>query len=593
MKKETQPSSSAESGKTKKGAGAYLYPALLTLVFLGVYIFIFDSKINLGGDNAGYYVLGKSISSGQGYSNIHMPDNPAHNHFPPGYPAILALFMHISDSISFLKVLNGLFLLASSWILFSVFSAITGNKRMAFVGAAFVLFNFHLLSYSTIMMSEIPFLFFSLLIIYNFIKSVEQANPFKHPHLYLVILFSSFAFHVRTAGIALVGGIILYLLFQKRFKYLISYLVGFILLAIPWFLRGQASGGSSYVNQLFMVNPYRKEEGMVDLGGLFTRFFKNLERYIGKEIPNGIFPGYEVNYQEDVAIGGIFFGLLLIGLMVFGLIKLPKYRNLFIWYCLGTFAILLLWPEVWFGVRFELPLIPFFSFFALYGLYQLLVLFSNKINLQLNPLVLTVLLLFLLPQVKDLSANADARYPSRFKNYFDVADWVGKNTSEDVVVCARKPTLFYLFANRKTVKYAYSLDYSKVLNGLDSNEVDYVVLDALGYSSTGRYLAPVIQGNPERFKTLLQYPNPDTYLLTYDGSLGYKGPWKKSGQYSIKDGKGRFYQKDRYIEGTWMNNELQGVASTHYADGSVMVARYKNGRLVEVLKDPVEDKPAE
>ena len=75
----------------------------ILLGFLVIYIAVFDTKIDVGGDNAGYYILGKSISSGLGYTDIHLPNaNPA-NHFPPGYPIILSVFMNFSDGFVFLK----------------------------------------------------------------------------------------------------------------------------------------------------------------------------------------------------------------------------------------------------------------------------------------------------------------------------------------------------------------------------------------------------------------------------------------------------------------------------------------------------------
>ena len=42
-------------------------------------------------DGAGYAVLGESLVSGRGYREINEPDSPRHDHFPPGYPAALAL----------------------------------------------------------------------------------------------------------------------------------------------------------------------------------------------------------------------------------------------------------------------------------------------------------------------------------------------------------------------------------------------------------------------------------------------------------------------------------------------------------------------
>jgi hypothetical protein len=42
-------------------------------------------------DGAGYAVLAKALTSGQGYRAIDHPDRPRHAHFPPGYPLLLAL----------------------------------------------------------------------------------------------------------------------------------------------------------------------------------------------------------------------------------------------------------------------------------------------------------------------------------------------------------------------------------------------------------------------------------------------------------------------------------------------------------------------
>jgi hypothetical protein len=54
------------------------------------------------------------------------------------------------------------------------------------------------------------------------------------------------------------------------------------------------------------------------------------------------------------------------------------------------------------------------------------------------------------------------------------------------------------------------------LKGLIDANVDYVVLEQLGYSSTARYLYPAIQKHPECFTPVMHLENPDTYLLQFD-----------------------------------------------------------------------------
>ena len=66
------------------------YILILAFTFFKVYNSVFDKKINLGGDNAGYYILGNAIASGQGFTNINTKEKLGHNHFPPGYPLLIA-----------------------------------------------------------------------------------------------------------------------------------------------------------------------------------------------------------------------------------------------------------------------------------------------------------------------------------------------------------------------------------------------------------------------------------------------------------------------------------------------------------------------
>jgi hypothetical protein len=47
-------------------------------------------------DGAGYAVLGEALAASQGYREIDHPDQPRHAHFPPGYPATLAVIWKIT-----------------------------------------------------------------------------------------------------------------------------------------------------------------------------------------------------------------------------------------------------------------------------------------------------------------------------------------------------------------------------------------------------------------------------------------------------------------------------------------------------------------
>lgn len=536
--------------------------AFISLAFIMVYPYIFDKKINLGGDNAGYYILGKAISSGQGYSNIDMPGNPPHNHFPPGYPAILGVFMLFSQSITFLKIINGLFLLGTSMLMFVLLKRFTDNKLLAFSASILLLFNFHLLSFSTIMMSEVPFLFFSTLAMLLFMNSHSEKPFYKNPNFYALIFVSSFAYHIRTAGIALVAGFALYMLIEKQWKMFAAYLLGFAALGVPWFLRGQSLGGSSYLTQLFLKNPYRPENGAMELGDWFSRFGANVTRYVGKEIPNGIFSSLEVGYNED-STSHVLAGILIIAVAIFGIIKLPKYKWLLAGYLLGSFGILLLWPEVWFGVRFLLPLIPFILFLFVFGIYQLVAFLLSKMSISTlpNPLLFLVLILVFLPQVKLLKQAAAEPYLDKFNNYFEISAYAGQNLPSDAIICTRKPGLSYLFSGLKVSSFLNTSDYNEIFKDFEEKGITHVIIDQLGYSQTGRYLVPAIQDNPEKFTLITQLNNPETYLLAYNPKAGYSGEWRvteKDGMFThVREGKGTLTSPDgTTVSGIWKDGQM-------------------------------------
>ena len=76
--------------------GAGLILALLTAVAL----LVGQHNPYLGdyGDDAELLILGQGLATGQGYAWVNTPDVPAHNRYPPGYPALVTLAMVVSGT---------------------------------------------------------------------------------------------------------------------------------------------------------------------------------------------------------------------------------------------------------------------------------------------------------------------------------------------------------------------------------------------------------------------------------------------------------------------------------------------------------------
>jgi hypothetical protein len=298
---------------------------------------------------------------------------------------------------------------------------------------------------------------------------------------------------------------------------MLAYAGGFLLLFLPWLARSSKLGGNSYLSQLVMVNPYRPENGNAGISDLFGRIFKNVERYVTREIPDVIFPFKKIAYMEDIEAWEWVPGILLIALIIIGIWKLTSFRRLAIIYFTTTFIILLLWPNVWVGIRFILPLIPLLVMAMLTGLQWLLTRISGFLNFKksipLWPIIL--LLYFNISEIQLLRMKTKTGYEPKWNNYFNLAKSFQREGATDLVVSCRKPSLFYLFSETYTTNYKYTQDHEELISDLRMRKVDFIILDQLGYSSTYRYLYPAIQNKPENFEIIAKLDNPDTYLLKF------------------------------------------------------------------------------
>ena len=263
--------------------------------------------------------------------------------------------------------------------------------------------------------------------------------------------------------------------------------VGFLLLAAPWQIRSHQLGGNSYVNQLLRKNPYRPEMGAIELKDWPNRVAMNAKRYFALEITNSVLPFEGIDYKQcvkqlkkeagvdviaitaadsaavkkaqeakpltleekqqsaakrglagakvEIEIMDYITTIILLILMAIGLARMKEHWILIGLYLAGTFGILFLWPEAWFGIRFMLPVVPIMVVLTLHGLLQIPNIITERMN-KPEPWLVGVVVPFVLlfglygsfdKRIEDLEKRAKGVYVSKFKNYFDIASWANKN----------------------------------------------------------------------------------------------------------------------------------------------------------------------
>lgn len=578
----------------------WFYYIILTFIFILVYPYIFDAKLFLGGDNATYYSLAKGIASDFQYISSNHPIPSPTNHHPPGYPFILAIAIKLGvTSLIGLKIVTGLFLLGSVIVTFLLAFRFTSNKVFSGLIAVATLLNMHLLEYSSITMSEIPFVFFLLLTFYAFVKFSDSGYKLKSWSFFLTLFGALALVYIRTQGVAVIGAFIFYLVIEKKYKIAGILAICFILGYLPWQIRSSSLGGSSYVTQLFKVNPYDANSKKMEFTDWRTRIRNNAVRYISKEIPSLVFPVKPTVYNDTSTGKPIpassmqwFFGCLIISFSLFGIWSIKKERWLLLSFFGANFVIFLLWPDVWFGIRFILPLAPLILIPFFVGIKSLLGLFIKHDFVQsgkIYPLFVLPYLLFNYPTINRLHEKAEGKHITNWANYLLVAEWAKDNLKRTDIVVTRKPEIFFFLADTKTKTFPYTDDLNVLKADFDSLKVTHVVFEQLGFSQTGKYLYPLLLKETDRFTMLYslgardavdkdgnKIKTPDgVWLYEYHRDKGYFGKYKNG----VKEGKGSYiYANGSKFEGSWVNDTIEGSGIFYEPNGNSYKGSWTKGK---------------
>lgn len=499
----------------------------LGLIFLGglCSFLVFDPNLSTNGDNAYYIVLGMSLVQGKGLSVICSPGEPPAALVPLGYLLLLAPILALfPENFLLLKLLStALFLLSLPLIML----VIRDRAEKLFLALGVVILsaiNLNLLEFSFMVMTEIPFLFFSLLGLFSLQRSLRSAGSRMTRNeriLFGVSIFSFvFAYYIRAIGVVLLAGLITILALKKRYRLVLLAGLVILCLVLPWALRNQAvADGGGYLDHFMLKNSYNPALGRVTLGDMLARMTSNIKTYGVFIIPKALFPSLypRTGYR---GFSGIFpvLGVIITLVTLAGFIlKIRRSLTFIELYTFFFLAVCIVWPQMWSGMRFLIPVVPFLIYYFLVGLWGVA---ARKI-VRLTPVVSRSLvwLVFIFMVASSLSALVWAserplRYPPEWQNYFSVAQWCREHTPEGNVFVARKPSLFYLHARRQVLNYPYTSDTKEMMAFLAGNRVDYVILDGFTWTgTTAQYLAPAVMKNKDKFQAVHGLDNPQTWVL--------------------------------------------------------------------------------
>lgn len=557
---------------------------VVIVLFGGIYGYCFDEKLDSNGDNAAYYLLGKGLSQGKGYVNYYRIPVRPENHFPPGYPSFIAAIMASFDvGVLGVKMANGALFFMVVLLFYFLVKQVTADDVRALVIALAVLFNPHLIRYSTIIMSEMLFTFLSLATLL-LVMQYERMVGWKRPSL---LIFSVFvivaAYYVRSIGVALLFTLVFYLLRRQRWQASVSTFGLFLLGILPWVLRSRSLGGNNYIDQLLRVNPYRAELGYANVGDFFARAINNVQRYASREFTASLFQIEHLDYQHPADGLTWIAGLILMVFIILGILKLPRFRGLLAAYFLAYVAILMTWPDVWMGPRFLVPVIPLIILFTFNGMKEMLFMISKKwiqVPNSFSPgVMILALIVFMGCNFRDLvilDKMATMDYQQEFRHYLEAAKWVEENSAEDAVISCRKGNLFHMFSNRSVTGYRRSTSEEQVLQGWEENGVDFVILDELGFGSSSRYFKPVMKKYPDKLLIVKQIEGSKTFVAQFLPELGYWGEFRNG----KRNGFGSYrWANGQCFDGRFSGGLAHGQGELNYSDGRVLKGNWDRGRI--------------
>ena len=511
-----------------------LFILILYILFSGL---LLNADLPIIDEEPFYFLLSKSIISGQGYRDIFFPTNPFNIEYPPFYPLLMALvsilFPQTIVGLKMVSILSGIASLVVIYILFSDkhhkdiqdTSPLLSNSglkpadcnpilRRRWIKQAswswllllLICTNPLFLSYSVRTVAEMNYLFFSLITIFLLERYNRQVNSNK---LYFwgggitLIL----AFYTKTLGLSLVLAVLLYFFIKKRYRefFLIGGLSIFCFL--PWIIRNILVSGipTDYLSSI--ISGY--ETYSVSIPKLL---FWNIIHY-GCSIKYIFLPGcflhkltwelpslFSLLNREDyfnLPFPGLFF-IFLVGIILFGFYLGARERfSLIASYMLCYLLMLSFCPPDFFlsdGKRYLYQILPFLAYCFVNGLFGIGKIRFLHFNIKKIIITFFVLIVIIPNLICDLHLiKGNINYLINYKNlsegekidyyapwfnvYFTAASWVKERLPLNACIMHHFPYTFYLYSGHKTTWFPLREEViEENLRRIEDEKIDYIVV---------------------------------------------------------------------------------------------------------------------
>jgi len=467
-----------------------------------------------GGDNSGYVSLAYALLTTGSYTEIFDPEGLPHTKYPPVYPGLLAILIGLgARTWTTLKVTA-----AVPTILTVAIMYLWSERRLGTLGAAAVSVLLALSAgfvyYSQWILSDPLFVALTLASLYCLTRADEALGaedrardhddaPVTARWLIAGVGGAGLAYFTRSAGLPLVVALLVWLALRARWRALA---ISFAALAAPmaaWSLRARGQGVAQYSTEFWMVDPYDPAAGTINVVGLVPRVLENLSLYVLQHVPAGV---VGQGSQALPALGVAMTIAAIAGWLLTARRRIGPAEIFFPLYA----GLVLLWPAVWGGDRFALPLYPLVF---VYGALALRAAVSRLPSAAGSAIAAATLLVLLLPAGAawlDMtrSSSACARiatergpwacYGAGVTSFVAAATWTASGLPVGSAVLSRKPRHFFAISGHPSRAFPFEEGAAAHLALADRLGARYVLLDQWD-GLAARYVAAAVRDMPGAF----------------------------------------------------------------------------------------------
>ncbi len=465
-------------GSLRRDRWVYAAAGCLLLVYLCLTWYLRLPAVTTGNDDATYLHLARALSR-LSYQELWVVGAPVHSHYPPVYPALLAVAGFFSGyRLDALLLMNHAFVLLALWLMFDAVRRLW-SPTLALLMLAALVVNPSLVHFGGRLMSEAPYLALSCLALWIPTR-FEPAQRWAAVALGAAAILAALT---RSVGIALLAGVFAYWALRRRWLALGSFSLAAVVFVGSWFVWTALAPHEVFGARSYVADAAAGSAGQGLLLTLWERVSTTVPRYVTRIIPWEL----PLPVTPSTVADNVLWVTVVVGLGGLGLASAWRRWRILALYLGAYGGLLSLWT--WVVGRFLTPIIPLIILVLLVGTDVIRRRWSARAGTALAVALTCVVALTgmradwtEIQSMRGCDRSAPLESPGCFdpdqRSLFAASRFVAANTPDSAVVLTAKDATFALYSGRKVIRSRALLatEPDAFFESLAESGADYVFL---------------------------------------------------------------------------------------------------------------------